>query len=116
MEWRNPAGGESRGVSCGERHWAEYVGRDTHQDPHLHFNPASSLREMGSDEPVSGSRGGDVHKGGVLHSTAQCDAYVIGRTDSRICRKMSPQWINYRRGSVAKVPVRETRMQINRGM
>lgn len=116
MEWRNPAGGESTLVSCGETHWAEYGGEDPHQDPHLHFNPASSFRQMGSDEPVSSSRGGDVHKGGVLHSAAQSDAYVIGRTDSCICRKMSAQWIDYRRGSKAKVPVREARMRINQGV
>lgn len=106
MEWRNPAGGESRGVSCDETHRAGYNGRDPLQDPHFHFNPASSLGEMGSDEPVSSCRGGDVHKGGVLHSTAQSDADVIGRTDGCICRKMSAQWINYRRGSVAKMPAK----------
>lgn len=71
---------------------------------------------MRSNEPVSCSRGSDVHKGGVLHSAAQSDTDVIGRTDGCVCRKMSAQWINYRRGSIAKVPARETRNPINQGM
>lgn len=90
--------------------------RDVHQSPYLHFNSASGLREMCSNEPVSCSRGSDVHKGGVLHSAAQSDADVIGGTDGCVCRKMSAQWINDRRGSIAKVPSRETRIQINERM
>lgn len=90
--------------------------QEVHQSPYFHFNSASSLREMRSNEPVSCSRGSDVHKGGVLHSAAQSDTDVIGRTDGCVCRKMSAQWINYRRGSIAKVPARETRNPINQGM
>lgn len=116
--------GSGEALQEGRTDWsavARYTGqsilavRDAHQSSYLHFNSASSLREMCSNEPVSCSRACNIHKSGVLHSTAQSDAYVVGRMDSRVCRKLSAQWIYYRRGSIAKVPARETRMQVNRG-
>lgn len=52
--------------------------------PYLHFDLACSLRQVSSDEPVSSSWGGDVHKGAVLQGDAQSHGQVVGWADSRV--------------------------------
>lgn len=86
------------------------------QDPHLHLDPARSLGQVGSNEPVPSSGGGDIHKGGVLHSAAEGDADVVGGADGGVGRKASAQRVNDGRGSVAKVPARETTVRVKPGM
>lgn len=92
-----------------------HPGQGTGQEPHLHLDPARSLGQVGSDEPVPCSGGGDVHKGGVLHCTAQGDADVVGGTDGGVGRKASAQRVDDGRGSMAKVPVRDTTVRANSG-
>lgn len=93
-----------------------HPGQDTECDTHLHLDPAGSLGQVGSDEPVPSSRGGDVDKGGVLHCTAQADADVVGGTDGGVGRKASAQRVDDGRGSVPKVPARETTVRANSGV
>lgn len=90
-----------------------HEGQGTGQDPHLDLDPARGLGQVGSDEPVPSSRGGDVDKGGVLHCTAQRDADVVGGTDGGVGRKAGAQRVNDGRGSVPKVPAREKPGKIN---
>lgn len=92
-----------------------HPGQGTGWDPHLHFDPARSLGQVGGDEPVPGSGGGDVHKGGVLHGAAQRDADVVGGTDGGVGRKAGAQRVNDGRASVAKVPAGKPRGEQSQG-